>query len=99
MSDGPRQKLGLREITAIPIRALNRFDEAKAAVDSSINRGQRSWVLAAELLRLNAAHGQSTGDEELRKQIEASPEGAFNLAAFDARIAAGRGRLGETQVA
>jgi eukaryotic-like serine/threonine-protein kinase len=80
-------------------RALNRFDEAKAAIDSAIKRGQHSWVLPAELIRLNAAQGQSTGDPELRKQMETSPEGAFNLTVFDARIAAAQGRLRETREA
>jgi eukaryotic-like serine/threonine-protein kinase len=74
-------------------RALNRFDEAKAAIESAIQRGQHSWALPAELIRLNAAQGQSTGDEDLRKQMQASPEGAFNLMIFDARIAGAHGRL------
>src|SRR5881409_3575850 len=39
------------------------------------------------------AQGQTTGQEELRKQIEASPEGAFNLTFFGARMAAAHGRL------
>jgi len=80
-------------------RALNRFDEAKAALESSIRRGQRSWALPAELIRLNAAQGQSTGDEELRKQMEASREGAFNLTAFDVRMAAAHGRVREARLA
>lgn len=80
-------------------RALNRFDEAKAAIESSIKRGQRSWALPAELIRLNAAQGQSTGDEELRQQMETSPEGAFNLTNFEERMAAAHGRLQEAQVA
>jgi tetratricopeptide (TPR) repeat protein len=80
-------------------RSLGRFDEAKAAVDSAIKRGQHSWILPAELIRLNAAQGQSTGDQELRKEMEASPEGAFNLTIFDARIAASHGRLREAREA
>ena len=80
-------------------RALNRFDEAKAAIESSIKRGQRSWALPAGLILLNAAQGQSTRNEELRKQMEASPEGAFNLAFFDARMAAAHGRLREAREA
>ncbi len=78
-------------------RALNRFDEARAAIGTAIKRGQHSWILPAELLRLNAAQGQVTRDEELRKQLEMSPEGAFNLAAFDARMAAARGRWREAR--
>jgi eukaryotic-like serine/threonine-protein kinase len=74
-------------------RALNRFDEAKAAIESAIQRGQHSWVLPAELIRLNAAQGQTTGEEDLRRQIQASPEGAFHLTIFDAGIAAAHGRL------
>jgi serine/threonine protein kinase/tetratricopeptide (TPR) repeat protein len=74
-------------------RALNRFDEAKAAIESSIQRGQHSWQLPFSLVLLNAAQGQATGDEDLRKQVQASPEGAFNLTIFDARIAAAHGRL------
>ena len=74
-------------------RALNRFDEAKAAIESSIQRGQHSWQLPFSLVLLNAAQGQTTGDEDLRKQVQASPEGAFNLTIFDARIAAAHGRL------
>src|SRR5262249_1816465 len=76
-------------------RALHRFDEAKAAVEEAIKRGQHSWVLPMELIRLNAAQGQSTEDKDLRKQIEASPEGAFNLVLFDARMAAAHGRIRE----
>jgi len=38
-------------------RALNRFDEAKAAIESAIQRGQHSWALPAELIRLNVAQG------------------------------------------
>jgi len=74
-------------------RALNRYDEAKAAIESAIQRGQHSWVLSAELIRLNAAQGQTTGEEDLRRQIQASPEGAFHLTIFDAGIAAVHGRL------
>ena len=74
-------------------RALNRYDEAKAAIESAIQRGQHSWVLPAELIRLNAAQGQTTGEEDLRRQIQASPEGAFHLTIFDAGIAAVHGRL------
>jgi serine/threonine protein kinase/tetratricopeptide (TPR) repeat protein len=78
-------------------RALNRFDEARVATETAIKRGQRGWILPAELLRLNAAQGQSTGDEELRKQIEASPEGGFDLTVFDGRMAAARGRWREAR--
>jgi tetratricopeptide (TPR) repeat protein len=60
-------------------RALNRFDEAKAAIESSMQRGQHSWALPASLLVLNAAQGQTTGEEDLRKQIQASPEGHSTL--------------------
>src|SRR5438067_4745061 len=49
------------------------IDEAKAAIESAIQRGQHSWVLPAELIRLNAAQGQTTGEEDLRRQIQASP--------------------------
>jgi tetratricopeptide (TPR) repeat protein len=72
---------------------LNRFDEAKAAIQSAIQRGLNSWQLPAELLTINAAQGQTTGEEELRKQIQASPEGALNLTFFDVGIAAAHGRL------
>jgi serine/threonine protein kinase/tetratricopeptide (TPR) repeat protein len=74
-------------------RALNRFDEAKAAIESAIQRGLQSWTLPAELLMVNAAQGQTTGEEDLRKQMQVSPEGAFNLTIFDAEIAAAHGRL------
>jgi tetratricopeptide (TPR) repeat protein len=74
-------------------RALNRFDEAKAAIESAIERGQHSWGLPAELVRLNAAQGQTTGEEDLRRQIQASPEGAFHLIIFDPGMAAAQGRL------
>src|SRR5260370_27422716 len=58
-----------------------------------MQRGQHSWALPASLLVLNAAQGQTTGEEDLRKQIHASPEGAFHLTVFDAGIAAAHGRL------
>src|SRR5260370_3824079 len=74
-------------------RALNRFDEAKAAIESSMQRGQHSWALPASLLVLNAAQGQTSGEEDLRKQIRASPEGAFHLTVFDAGVGAAHGRL------
>jgi eukaryotic-like serine/threonine-protein kinase len=74
-------------------RALNRFDEAKAAIESATQRGLHGWELPAELLMVNAAQGQTTGEEDLRKQMQASPQGAFNLAIFDAAIAAAHGRL------
>jgi tetratricopeptide (TPR) repeat protein len=74
-------------------RALNRFDEAKAAIESAIQSGLHSWQLPAELLMVNAAQGQTTGEEDLRKQMQASPQGAFNLTIFDAEIAATHGRL------
>jgi len=78
-------------------RALHRFDEAKAAIEEAIKRGQHSWALPMELIRLNAAQGQSTEDKDLRRQIEASPEGAFNLALFDAHMAAAHGRFREAR--
>jgi serine/threonine protein kinase/tetratricopeptide (TPR) repeat protein len=78
-------------------RALNRFDEAKVAIETAMKQGQHSWVLAAELIRINAAQGQSIGDDELRKQMEASPEGAFNLTVLEARTAAAHGRLREAR--
>jgi serine/threonine protein kinase/tetratricopeptide (TPR) repeat protein len=74
-------------------RALKRFDEAKAAVQSATQRNLKSWILPAELLAINEAQGQTTGNEELRKQIQASPEGGFNLTAWDASIAAAGGKL------
>jgi eukaryotic-like serine/threonine-protein kinase len=80
-------------------RALNRFDEAKAAIETAIKQGQHSWILYAELIRLNAVQGQSNGDQEVRKRMEANPEGAFNLAIFDARLAATHGRLREAREA
>jgi tetratricopeptide (TPR) repeat protein len=78
-------------------RALNRFDEAKVAIETAMKQGQHSWVLAAELIRINAAQGQSIGDDELRRQMEASPEGAFNLTVLEARTAAAHGRLREAR--
>jgi Serine/threonine protein kinase len=78
-------------------RALNRFDEAKAAIESAIQRGLHSWTLPAELLKVNAAQGQTTGEEGLRKQMQTSPEGAFNLTIFDVNIAAAHGRLGRAR--
>jgi eukaryotic-like serine/threonine-protein kinase len=78
-------------------RALNHFDEAKAAIESAIQRGVHSWALPAELLKVNAAQGQATGEEDLRKQMQASPEGAFNLTIFDVNIAAAHGRLGRAR--
>jgi eukaryotic-like serine/threonine-protein kinase len=74
-------------------RALNRFDEAKAAVESATKQGLNSWILPAELLAINEAQGQITGNEELRTQIQASPEGAFRLTVWDANIATVHGRL------
>ena len=74
-------------------RALNRFDEARAAIESAIQRGLHSGEFPAQLLMVNAAQGQTTGEEDLRKQMQASPEGAFNLTIFDAHIAAAHGRL------
>jgi eukaryotic-like serine/threonine-protein kinase len=79
-------------------RALNRFDEAKAAIQSAIQRGLHSWDLPAELLMVNAAQGQMTGEEDLRKQMQASPEGALNLTFFDAGIAAAHGRLSRARM-
>jgi len=74
-------------------RALKRFDEAKAAVQSATQRNLKGWILPAELLAINEAQGQTTGNEELRKQIQASPEGGFHLSVWDASIAAAHGNL------
>ena len=74
-------------------RALNRFDEARSAIESALQRGLHGWDLPAQLLYINAAQGQTTGEEDLRKQMQASPEGTFNLTLFDANIAATHGRL------
>jgi eukaryotic-like serine/threonine-protein kinase len=79
-------------------RALNRFDEAKAAIESAIQRGLHSWELPAELIMVNAAQGQTTGEQDLRKQMQASPEGAFNLTFLDADIAAAQGRLSRARM-
>jgi eukaryotic-like serine/threonine-protein kinase len=79
-------------------RALNRFDEAKAAIDSAIQRGLHSWDFPFQLLLVNVAQGQTTGEEDLRKQMQASPEGAFTLTFFDARIAAAHGQLSRARV-
>jgi serine/threonine protein kinase len=80
-------------------RALNRLDEAKAAVESSINRGQRSWALPFELIMVSVAQGQLSVDEGLRKQMESSPEGAFVISTFEGRLAAAHGRLREAREA
>ena len=72
---------------------MNRFDEAKAAVESAIHQGQHSWILPASLLAINEAQGQTIGGEELRNQARASPEGEFRLTSFDGGIAASRGQL------
>jgi tetratricopeptide (TPR) repeat protein len=76
-------KLGGWTSVSDKYRALNRFDEAKATIQSAIQRGLHHWSLPGELLLINAAQGQTTGDEDLRKQIQASPEGAFQLTIFD----------------
>jgi len=74
-------------------RALNRFDEAKAAIQSASQHNVKGWILPAELLAIDEAQGQTSEDEELRKQMRTSPEGEFQLAVWDAAIAGAHGRF------
>jgi tetratricopeptide (TPR) repeat protein/tRNA A-37 threonylcarbamoyl transferase component Bud32 len=92
----PNSAIGWANV-AQKYRALNRFDEAKAAIQSATQHNLKSWILPGELLQINEAQGQTTGNEELREQMRASPEGEFRLSVWDANIAGVHGRRSQVR--
>jgi tetratricopeptide (TPR) repeat protein len=76
-------------------RALSRFDEAKATIQSGLKHG--SGDLPFQLLLLGLAEGDQATSQQARAQVQANSQEKIFLAWVDARLAASKGRLGQAR--
>ena len=74
-------------------RGLNRLDEARATLQTALQRKIRGWNIPAELFLTGLALQDTAIQERARGLLRSSPEGEMNLTIMEARLALSRGQF------
>jgi tetratricopeptide (TPR) repeat protein len=78
---------------AIAYAAMGRLDEAKAVLNSGLQRGVDTWEFHILLSNIALAQGNTAAMDREDSVLKKSPEGERTLAVRDAELAAARGQL------
>jgi eukaryotic-like serine/threonine-protein kinase len=84
---------GSYSAVALAYLRLNRLDEARATIQSGLQRSSGGYDLPLTLIAVARAQGDKASEEQARQQVLSNPEGRINLVRLDAGQAASRGQL------